>query len=123
MIVLLVRRIISSLEDYYNTSALLYRNLKNLGNVFRKLTQYVLLSFSDHHIDHDRDGENEDIISTGNDIHAIRIGNEEPLLRDYCSLVAALVDFIFMIYDVALHFHVLTTGSVRTENTETHQIH
>ncbi len=40
MIILLVRRIISSHEDSYNTSAILYRNLKNLINVLRKLTQY-----------------------------------------------------------------------------------
>jgi hypothetical protein len=36
MIFLLVRRIISSHEDYYNTTGILYRNLKNLRNVFRK---------------------------------------------------------------------------------------
>jgi len=33
---LLVRRIISSYKDYYNTSAILYRNLKNMRNVSRK---------------------------------------------------------------------------------------
>jgi hypothetical protein len=33
----MVRRIISSHEDYYNTTAILYRNLKNLRNFFRKL--------------------------------------------------------------------------------------
>ncbi len=41
MIFLLVRRINSSHEDYYNTTVILYRNLKNLRNVFRKLTQHV----------------------------------------------------------------------------------
>src|SRR6266480_7388905 len=41
MLFLLVRRIISSHEDYYHTTAILYRNLKNLRNVFRKLTQHV----------------------------------------------------------------------------------
>ena len=41
MLFLLVRRIISSHQDYYNATAILYRNLKNLRNVFRKLTQHV----------------------------------------------------------------------------------
>ena len=42
--------------------------------------------------------------------HPASGGNPEPLLRDLGHPLASLVDLIFMIQDIALHFHVLGTA-------------
>ncbi len=62
-----------------------------------------------HHIDGDRDGQDENIILTGIDLHAVGIRQAEPFLRDFGDFVPTLFDRIFMVEKIALHIQVGTT--------------
>src|SRR6266702_6741692 len=68
-----------------------------------------------HHVNDYRAGQNQDVIGTRSDVHTIGIGYPEPLLRDLRYPVAALVDLILVIQDIALCFHVLSACYVHVE--------
>ena len=68
-----------------------------------------------HHIDDDGNGENQDVIGTGDDVHTIGIGHRKLLLRDLRHFAATLVDLIFMINNRALGLHVLAARNMDFE--------
>jgi hypothetical protein len=61
-------------------------------------------------VSHDVDGdcccEDQDIVLAGIDLHTIGVAQPEPLLRDLGDPVAALLDAIVVVEDVALHLEV-----------------
>src|SRR6266516_446465 len=63
----------------------------------------------------DRNGENQDVIGTGSDVHTVGVGDMKPLLRDFRHPIAALVDLILVTQDLALCFHVLRACYVNVE--------
>ncbi len=63
----------------------------------------------------DRNGENQDVIGTGSDVHTVGVGDMKPLLRDFRHPIAALVDLILVTQDIALCFHVLRASYVNVK--------
>jgi len=50
-----------------------------------------------HHVDSDRDRQDENVILTGIDLHAVGVRQPESFLGDFSDLVPALLDGIFMV--------------------------
>src|SRR5262249_770849 len=56
----------------------------------------------------DRDGEDERVVLLGRDLDAVGLPDAEPAFRDLGDLVAAALDLVLVVDDVALRLHVLT---------------
>src|SRR3954447_8426233 len=68
-----------------------------------------------HLVDTDRDRENQRVVLVGRDLDAVGVPHAEPLLRHLGHLVAAALDLVLVVDDVALRLHVLALLDVDRE--------
>src|SRR5580765_378126 len=68
-----------------------------------------------HLVDADRDREDQRVVLAGLDLDAVGVPHAEPLLRHLRHLVAAALDLVLVVDDVALRLHVLAVLDVDRE--------
>ena len=59
-----------------------------------------------HHINGDRNGQDEDVILSIVDLDAVGVCKTEPFLGDFGNLIPSLLDGVFVVEDVALNIEV-----------------